>query len=179
MKKLFTAVTISMSYLCLSLCLLTSNLALAQGTKVGVVDPMEVLTKSQKGKDLSNRINRMVEVERAAIDKQRKALEDRKQYMARNTATVSPEQLDRLNKEYEKLLKRYQRDAQQIQRGIEEERKKILRSFEKQIRPIIRQIAVERAMDLILTKNNDDDIFYVSDAINITNEVIRRLDAGN
>ena len=65
------------------------------------------------------------------------------------------------------------------QLSIAQERKKILRSFEKQIRPIIRQIAVERAMDLILNKNNDDDIFYVSDAINITNEVIRRLDTGN
>lgn len=179
MKKLFTITTISLSCLCLLLCFSMPNTVSAQGTKVGVVDPMEVLTKSQKGKELSNRISRMVEAGRASIDKQRKELEDRKRYMTRNTATLSAAQLDRLNKEYEKSVKQYQRDAEQTQRGIELERKKILRAFEKQIRPIIRQIAVERAMDLILTKKNDDDIFYVSDAINITNEVIQRLDAGN
>ncbi len=69
-------------------------------------------------------------------------------------------------------LQRFEDDAK---RSLDEARRTALGRLEQQIMPIINEIGKERGLTLIFNKFQDSGIVYADDAVDITDEVIRRF----
>ncbi len=148
-----------------------------RSTNIGVFDPTVVMSKSQKGKSLIKGLEQQQKIARSKVDAQRKGIMDLQNQIRQNSLTISKVELEKLSREYDQKVVDLKQLTDDIQRKMERAQQMAIRKFNNAIKPIVQQISINRQLDLVLIENNDDNIFYVNDRINITDEVVRLLDA--
>lgn len=66
------------------------------------------------------------------------------------------------------------RVQQQAKNDLNQHRAGLIQQFREEVKPVARQVALERGLSLIVTKN-DNVIFDFASAVDITNDVIQRM----
>ncbi len=169
MKKLLVAVAVAA----------LSVPAFAQGTqpmRVAVIDVQRVLATSTAGKAAYEKLKRMQDdrVARAQkMDEEAKALESE---INTKKLSLSEDKLNDLQKQLSDKKISMQRYAQDADREVSDARDKELAALEQKIKPVIDQIGKEMGLAAIFNKY-ESGLVYASDAIDITDTVIKRFDA--
>lgn len=146
----------------------------AQGISVAVIDVQRVVTESDPGKEALQKLKALQD---AKIDQGRSLqqnLSSLQEQMAKQRFTLSEERLGEMNKQLEDgqiALQRFQDDAE---RELDEARRRELGGLEGRIIPVINQVGSERGYTLIFNKFQSG-LVYADDAVDITDEVIRRF----
>ena len=148
-----------------------------EGTKIGVVDADRVIQKSNKGKsffdEYENRIKAKQDEIKAQVDEFTNAQKD---YQAK-AASLSEDKAIELRTRLERMktdLERSQQDAKREMDGILEGK---LDEFRKALVPLIRQVAQEKNLDMVVNFTPQSNIVHVSENIDITDDVIKKFDA--
>lgn len=142
--------------------------------KVAVIDVQRVVTESDPGKEVMQRLKAITDAktqEGQALQQQYAALQDQ---FNKQRFTVSEARQAEMSKEIEDkqiAIRRFQDDAQ---REVQEAQRRELGKLEERILPIINQIGKEKAFTLIFNKFQSG-LVYADEAIDITDEVIRRF----
>ena len=144
--------------------------------RMAVIDVQRVLQSSTAGKAASERLKKMQE-ERVA---RAKAMDDEIQKIDADInnkkLSLSEDKLNDLQKEVSDKKIAAQRYAQDAEREMGEARDRELLALENKIKPVIDQIGKEMGIALMFNKF-ESGIVYASDAIDITDTVIKRFDA--
>lgn len=142
--------------------------------RVAVVDVQRVLTTSTPGKAAYERLKKMQE-ERIAraktMDEDARKLDAD---IASKRMSLSEDKLAELNKQLADKKINMQRFAQDADREVGEARDKALAELEVKIKPVIDGIGKEMGLAAIFNKF-ESGLVYASDAIDITEAVIKRL----
>ncbi len=148
--------------------------AAAQQLSIAVIDVQRVVTESDPGKQALQKLKLLQD---AKID-QGRALQQNmsslQEQMSKQRFTLSEERLAELSKQLEDgqiALQRFQDDAE---RELDEARRRELGGLEGRIIPVINQLGEERGFTLIFNKFQSG-LVYADDAVDITDEVIRRF----
>ncbi len=155
-------------------CALAALPAWAQQANVAVIDVQRVVTESDRGKEALKQLKQLQDEKIAQGKQLQQKLDALRDQYSKQRFTLSQEKLDALQKQIEDQtikLKRFQDDAQ---RDLEEARKKTLDKLEQEIMPIINQVGRERKLSLIFNKYQSG-LVYADDAVDITDEIIRRF----
>ncbi len=142
--------------------------------KVAVIDVQRVVTESDPGKEVMLRLKSLTDAksqEGQALQQQYTALQDQ---FNKQRFTVSETRQAEMSKEIEDkqiAIRRFQDDAQ---REVQEAQRRELGKLEERILPIINQIGKEKSFTLIFNKFQSG-LVYADEAIDITDEVIRRF----
>ncbi|MEE4270700.1 MAG: OmpH family outer membrane protein [Thermoanaerobaculales bacterium] len=146
----------------------------AQTANIAVIDVQRVVTESDPGKQA---LQTLKELQDAKIDEGRakqQELAALQEQISKQQFTLSDEKLGELRKEIEDKgieMQRFQDDAE---RELEEARRRELGGLEGRIIPVINEIGVERGYTLIFNKFQSG-LVYADDAVDITDDVIRRF----
>jgi len=146
----------------------------AQGLSIAVIDVQRVVTESDPGKQALQKLKALQD---AKIDEGRSLqqnLAGLQEQMAKQRFTLSEERLAEMSKQLEDgqiALQRFQDDAE---RELDEARRRELGGLEGRIIPVINQVGSERGYTLIFNKFQSG-LVYADDAVDITDEVIRRF----
>lgn len=146
----------------------------AQGLSIAVIDVQRVVTESDPGKQA---LQKLKSLQDAKIDEGRSLqqnLSGLQEQMAKQRFTLSEERLAEMSKQLEDgqiALQRFQDDAE---RELDEARRRELGGLEGRIIPVINQVGTERGYTLIFNKFQSG-LVYADDAVDITDEVIRRF----
>ena len=148
----------------------------AQATKVGVVDPNTVIQQSKKGKAFFTAHQAFITQKRNELNKDAEAIRTKQKDLQAIASTMSEEskreeaaKLQRMERD----LKRKQEDSQaEVTRRLNAK----LESMQKEIAPLVRQVAKEKGLNLVLLNNPNTGIFYFDSTIDITNDVIKKYD---
>ena len=154
--------------------LLLPAAALAQGVKIAVVDTTRAASNSKEGKAAEQRLRSMRETKREEFkpkDEQLKRLRD--EYETQKYV-LSRDALQEREIELLKLQRNLERDLQAAQEEFEIEQRKLMQPILKNILSTVQQIARDRGFDVVLEKTSPGVLFY-SDTLDITEEVIQRL----
>jgi len=146
----------------------------AAETKVAVIDVQRVVTESDPGKEALKKLNEMRDAKVEQGRGLREELEALKDRLSKQRFTLAEDKVDELSREIEDkgiALKRFEDDAM---RSLNDEREKILAGLEQRIMPIISQLGTEQGFTLIFNKFQSG-LVYADDAVDITDEVIRRF----
>lgn len=168
MKKLLVAVVVA----ALSVPAFAQNAPM----RVAVIDVQKVLATSTLGKQAYEKLKKMQDdrVTRAQkMDEESKALENE---INTKKLSLSQEKLDELQKNLSDKKISMQRYAQDADREVSEARDRELAALEGKIKPVIDQIGKEMGLAAIFNKF-ESGLVYASDAIDITDTVIKRFDA--
>ena len=146
----------------------------AAQNKIAVIDVQRVVTESDPGKEVMQRLKTLTDAksqEGQALQQQFAALNE--QYN-KQRFTVSEARQAEMSKEIEDkqiAIRRFQDDAQ---REVQEAQRRELGSLEERILPIINQVGQEQSFTLIFNKFQSG-LVYADETVDITDEVIRRF----
>jgi outer membrane protein len=169
MKKLAVLLT-------LTLCFLFQNSAFGAGatTKVGVIDLDRCMKESNEGKRVTESLKKELDAMQQKYVKAQKDLSDLQKEIEKQSLMLSSEakenkqnEYDRKNREIGYLSQDLSEDAQTAQQNANQ---KMLR----QLYSVIQSLAKLQAFDLVMEKSNSS-IIYTSEAIDITDQVIKEL----
>ncbi len=152
--------------------------AFAQGApqRVAVIDVQRVLQSSTLGKSAYERLKKMQD-ERVAraqkMDEDAKALEND---INTKKLSLSEEKLTEMTKQLSDKKIAMQRYAQDADREVGEARDKELAALEQRIKPVIDALGKEMGLAAIFNKF-ESGLVYASEAIDITETVVKRFDA--
>ena len=146
----------------------------AAQTKVAVIDVQRVVTESDPGKEVMQKLRAMSDSKAQqgqALQQELTALQDQ---FNKQRFTVSEARQAEMSKQIEDkqiAIKRFQDDAQ---RELQDAQRRELGGLEERILPIINEIGRERGLTLIFNKFQSG-LVYADDAVDITDDVITKF----
>ena len=150
--------------------------ALAQTTpaRVAVIDVNKVLTQSSAGKAAYDKLKKLQEerIEKAkAMDEELRKLDAD---INSKKLSLSEDKLSEMQKQLADKRISMQRYAQDADRDIGEARDRELQALEAKIKPVIDALGKEMGLAAIFNKF-ESGLVYASDAIDVTDTVIKRF----
>jgi len=146
----------------------------AAQTKIAVIDVQRVVSESDPGKEVMQRLKALTDAksqEGQTLQQEFAALQEQ---FNKQRFTVSESRQAEMSKEIEDkqiAIRRFQDDAQ---REVQEAQRRELGGLEERILPIINQVGQEQGYTLIFNKFQSGLVF-ADEAVDITDEVIRRF----
>lgn len=146
----------------------------AAQTKVAVIDVQRVVTESDPGKEVMQKLRVLSDAkaqEGQALQQELATLQDQ---FNKQRFTVSEARQAEMSKGIEDkqiAIRRFQDDAQ---RELQDAQRRELGSLEEKILPIINQVGQEQGLTLIFNKFQSG-LVYADQAVDITDSVIQRF----
>lgn len=147
-----------------------------QGTKVGIVDADTVIQSSERGKAFLKDLEAFSQAKRQELDIKQKELATFQKDLQTKVASMSAAKKADTQRKAEELVKNIKRLREDAQREAELKLKEGLDEIRKEMIPIIREVALEKDLDMVLNMGPQSQVVYFHDRINITQEVIKKYD---
>lgn len=163
------------------LALLTVAFALpaaAQELKVAVIETEKILLDSNTGKSALAELNKLRESKSAEGEKLQTEIQGLRDQLTQGRLSLADDKIAELEQDLEEktiALKRFSDDAS---RELNKRRDDVLSKIDQRVMPIIAAIGEEKGYSLIFRKF-ESGLVFASQEVDITAEVIQRLDAGS
>lgn len=165
---------LSLIVACVAIAVAAAQPAVAQQTKIAVIDVQRVVTESDPGKEALQKLKALQDAKIEEGRAMQQELTSMQEQMAKQRFTLSEERIAELSKQMEDKqieLQRFQDDAE---RELDEARRRELGGLENRIIPVINALGAERGYTLIFNKFQSG-LVYADEAVDITDDVIRRF----
>jgi outer membrane protein len=150
--------------------------ASAQALKVAVINTEQVLLESETGKAALAELRQVREAKEAEGQALQTEAEDLRKRLTEGRLSLAEDKIAQLEQQLEEkgiALRRFQDDAS---RELNKRRDEVLAGIDRKVLPIINQVGQEQGYSLIFRKF-ESGLVFASEEIDITGEIIRRLDA--
>ena len=144
--------------------------------RVAVIDVQRVLATSNAGKAAYDKLKKMQEDRIAKAQKMDEEIKSLDNDLNTKKLSLSEDKLTDMAKQLSDKKIAMQRYAQDADREVGEARDRTLADLEQKIKPVIDGIGKEMGLAAIFNKF-ESGLVYASDAIDITDTVIKRFDA--
>jgi outer membrane protein len=146
----------------------------AAQSKVAVIDVQRVVSESDPGKQAIQKLKEVSDAKVQEGQNLQQELATLQEQFNKQRFTVSEERLAEMQKELEDkniAIRRFEDDAK---RELDDARRRELGGLEERILPIINQLGQEQGITVIFNKFQSG-LVYADEAVDITDEVIRRF----
>jgi Skp family chaperone for outer membrane proteins len=133
-----------------------------------------VASLSSEGKAAAAKLDDLRSKKSAEVSARGKAVEALEAKLAQPTSIVDDAGRVRLQREFERARIDFQRFTADAQAEVQDAQRETIRWFNSKLFPIVNQLATEKKLWAIF---NADDALWYDPAIDLTEEVARRLDA--
>ncbi len=144
--------------------------------RMAVIDVQRVLNTSIAGKAAQDKLKKMQADKLAQAQKLQDQIKELDNEINTKKLSLSEDKLTDLQKQLSDKQLALQRFGQDADRDMNDARDKALMDLENQIKPVIDQIGKEMGLAIIFNKF-ESGLVYASDAIDITDLVIKRFNA--
>jgi Skp family chaperone for outer membrane proteins len=147
-----------------------------EGAKIAYIDIQAVAANSVDGKAASARIQELQKKKYAEITEKNKALETAKTKQSTGATIMNDQARLSLEKEVDKLTREVgflQQEAQSESNALQAE---LQVEFQRKLNPVLEQIGKEKNLHMLVDINNAGAV-WVDTGLDLTSEVIKRLDA--
>ena len=147
-----------------------------QGAKVAFFNPQVVFQSSADGRAAVTRVNALIQKKQTENADKAKLLQGNQQKLQTSGSVMNETARVQLEKEIEKQTKDAERFQQDAQAEINELQQEVQNDFVKKLSPIIEQIATEKGLHIVFNAV-ESGIAWASPGLDLTSEVVRKLDA--
>ena len=146
------------------------------GAKFAYINPPRIFQEAQAGKAAVGRINTLTQKKQTEFQTKQKAMQDNQAKLQSQSGVMSEAARGQLEKEIEKQNTDLQRFQQDAQAEINELQNEVQSDFVQKVNPILDQIAKEKGLQ-VLFNGGEAGFAWADPALDLTTEVIKRLDA--
>jgi outer membrane protein len=146
-----------------------------QDAKYAFVDIQQIASGSAAGKEASKKLQALSEKKQTEVGDKNKQLQALTTKRDTGAAVMSETARAQLDKEIDKLQRDIQFAGQNAQAEINDMQNDLQGDFQRKLIPIIEELAKEKGLYMIFTA--ESGFAYVHPGLNLSDEVIKRLDA--
>src|SRR6266850_261275 len=147
-----------------------------QGAKFAFFNPQAVFQNSVDGKAAVGRVNALIQKKQTENADKAKLLQGNQQKLQTSGSVMNEAARAQLEKEIDRQTKDAERFQQDAQAEVQELQTEVQNEFVKKLQPILEQIANEKQL-LILFNARDSGISWAAAGLDLTPDVIKKLDA--
>ena len=148
-----------------------------QDSKIAFVDMNAIAADSAAGKDASRQLKTLNDKKVAEINEKNKQLQAAQQKLNTGGSVLNDAAREQLQKDIERMQRDIQFSQQNAQAEINELQQDLQNDFGKKVVPIIQAIAEQKGLYAVFT--SESGTAYVHPGLDITPEVVKRLDAAS
>lgn len=148
-----------------------------EGAKLAYINLPVVAQNSTEGKAATARIEELQKKKQAELQDKNKALQASQQKLSSGGTVLNDTARAQLEKEIERQQREIQFAQQNAQAEVQDLTQELQEEFRKKLVPIIEQIGKERGLHVIFSAA-DAGMIWADPGLDVTQEVIKRLDAG-
>jgi len=167
-----------------ALSLVAATTAEAQSGRIGIVDTRRLLTGSKSGQQVIERLDRVAEEKGTRLKPRQDEIQALQKRISDGRVSLSEEKLVQLQREMEEKMTSAKRLREDLQREMEQAQAEAFDEFERKVAPIVEAFGKEGGFLFILNigffnqPNLPSGIVWADASTDVTDELIRRIDAG-
>jgi outer membrane protein len=147
------------------------------GAKIAFFNPQAVFQASAEGRAGVTRVNALIQKKQTENADKAKLLQGNQQKLQTSGSVMNETARVQLEKEIEKQTKDAERFQQDAQAEINELQQEVQNEFVKKLSPIVEALANEKGLHLVFNAS-ESGIAWAAPGLDLTPDVIKRLDAG-
>ena len=147
------------------------------GAKIAFFNPQAVFQASADGRAAVSRVNALIEKKQKENADKAKLLQGNQAKLQTSGSVMNETARVQLEKEIEKQTKDAERFQQDAQAEINELQQEVQNEFVKKLQPIVESLANEKGLQLMFNAS-ESGIAWAAPGLDLTSEVIKKLDAG-
>jgi outer membrane protein len=163
-----------------ALALCAATLAQAQGAapmKIGIIHVQAAILGTKDGKKAGEELNAKFSQRKAELDKKQAAIDQLKEQLQKGSATMSEDAKSKLMRTIDGDTTKLKRDTEDAQADMEQEEGKIFNELGSKLYAIVEKYAKDNGYTMIIdVSGQQQPVWWASDSINITNEVVALYD---
>ena len=140
---------------------------------VAIIDAQRLALESAPGKEAYGRLQKLAAQKKDDLDKVEKEARDLVQKLSDQGSSMPADKLESLQKQADDKQKAWKRMQEDSQKDLQEAERKEMAALENRIGPIVKEYFRERHYSLVL--DTRAGILYADEAINVTDEVLKRI----
>jgi outer membrane protein len=147
-----------------------------EGAKIAYIDLQYIASNSAEGKTATARIQEYAKKKTAELEGKQKALEAARNKLLQGGTVLSDSARGQMEKEIDKMARELQFAQQEAQSEQQALTTDLQNDFQTRLNPIIDQVANEKGLHYVVSIA-DSGVVWVNTGLNISAEVMKRLDA--
>jgi len=160
----------------LALFILTATATAAEPPAIGYVDMEKVLQDSDMGRKATAELEKKFGGQQQALGQEEQAIRQLQQTLNRDQALMSQAELDKRTGEIQQRIMELQKKAAAIQKEVTKEQTGLLEEILVLTREVAAKLASEKKLAALFERSRSG-LLYIDDSLNLTSEVIKRLNA--
>ena len=140
---------------------------------VAIIDAQRLALESAPGKEAYGRLQKLAAQKKDDLDKVEKEARDLVQKLSDQGSSMPADKLESLQKQADDKQKAWKRMQEDSQKDLQEAERKEMAALENRIGPIVKEYFREKHYSLVL--DTRAGILYADEAINVTDEVLKRI----
>ena len=147
-----------------------------QDAKIAFIDINTIAATSAAGKEATKKLAALDEKKRTEINEKNKQLQAAQTKLNTGGAVLSDTARAQLEKEIDRMQRDIQFTQQNAQAEMQELQNDLQAEFQKRLLPVIEEVAKEKGLHAVFSVA-DSGAAYVHAGLNLSEEVVKRLDA--
>jgi outer membrane protein len=148
-----------------------------EGAKFAYVNVQRIAQESSEGKAATAKINALREKKEKELQERNTQLEAARKKLETSQSVIADAARQQQQKDIERMTLDLQRATQDAQAEVEELQRELQMDFQRKLLPLIEEVRAAKQLHLIFS-SLDSGILAADTGLDITPEVIKRLDTG-
>jgi Skp family chaperone for outer membrane proteins len=140
---------------------------------IAIIDAQRLALESAPGKEAYGRLQKLSGQKKEDLDRVEKEARDLVQKLSDQGSSMPADKLEALQKQADDKQKTWKRMQEDAQKDLQEAERKEMAALEGRIGPIVKEFFRERHYSIVL--DSRAGIMYADDAVNVTDEVLKRI----
>jgi len=141
-----------------------------QAVRIGFIDPVRLIEQAPQGSRVLEQLEIEFQPSNESLMKQHSRIQEMEAELEKNILVISASDAQARQREIDNLKRRLKRSQQEAREDYNLRRNEEIGKLQTLVREVIVELAKEEGYDLII-----EQAVYVSEAVNLTDEVLRRL----
>jgi len=147
----------------------------AAPTGIGIINFQRAIEQNEEGVKATGVYKQEVEKLRTKLDVSQKKITDLQEKLEKNGKTMSDSEKTATSRELESAQRYFEVDRQDAQNTIDDKQDELFRPIADRVKKVVETYAKE--LNLAVVVNFSEDMIYANDVVDITTEIIRRVNA--
>ena len=150
--------------------------AALSGVSIGVVDTQWLLEESKLGRQVNETLNEFMKDRQALLELEQQELRNLENELVRQGSVLSPSAKQQKEEQLRQRMLDYQQKAGNMSREFQTKQAELLGEFRDQVDLVIKQIARQRGLSLVVEKGKNTSTRYYDPGMDFSSTVLEILD---
>lgn len=146
------------------------------GVVIGVVDTQWLLKESKLGRQVNETLNQFMKDRQALLELEQQELRSLENELLRQGSVLSPSAKQQKEEQLRQRMLDYQQKAGNMSREFQSKQADLLDEFREQVDIVVKQIARERGLSLVVEKGKNTSTRYYDEKMDFSSTVLEMLD---